>query len=395
MRVTLIILILLIASSFGVEGYRKVIGRMQPLNDSRTKLILQDRIDVINDEFTPLTGVGDTESSPLGMLHLDTMIYNGISTTLFTGKEFPNLLIKYQAHCVGTNSEVHPLLKDVWYMNETNRLGISPRVHFISPPSDLCETQGGTCAFTMSSGDWENCQSKQSALRYMIMDRLDGVSLWQFQENNFGFLDVSNAMVIGYYLIETLRKLHIEARVVHGDIYSRNVIIQTSNSTQACGFDLKLIDFETAFRYPESPLSKFPIRKPYSWSHSLLTRWQMDGFAWAARDDIIKAIQTVAHLMHPPSYANYEDSLIRAGSKVFRRWKMLANWFLTPSRDPVDALPISSSGKQRIYSLLEQILEIGRGMRINGPLPYQELMNAMSECGRIARGLSTAESSSS
>ena len=357
--------------------------------DARDKLKRQGKVDVSNDEYTPLIESKLTESTPWGKINLGNFIHRGEFTTLFSIKEFPNLIIKYQAHCVDIQSEIHPLLKDFWYMHEASGFGMAPRPRFVSPPSDLCEINRGKCSFTMSEFQWELCQSERAALRYMIMDRADGMSLHGYRERHFwhssGAMDFASVMAVGIRLIQLLRKLHTEVRVVHGDIHSPNVMINITNGTTG-EFNLSLIDFGIASRYNDSPLPTVPIRRPFHFYHELHTQWQIDGFAWAARDDLLKAIQTIAQLMHPFWYFEFERMNKEAGSRILREWKMVHNWFLSAGRDPVKFLQIPDGHKARIYELLETILTIGRGMNINGPLPYRQLESIMVECLRIARG---------
>jgi len=359
--------------------------------DTRIKLKFQSELDLFTDAYSPLIrGSPLREHTPLGVVNLHSLVHRGRTTTLYTLKEFPNLIIKYQAHCFELNEEVHPLLRDSWYMHEASAQKLGPRVHFISPPSDLCEFREGKCAFTMEQDEWDDCRSDRGSLRYMIMDRADGMCLHAhrrlYLSHTFGAMDFPDAMIIGVHLIDLLQKLHLKARVVHGDIHSPNIMINITNTTTGL-FTLSLIDFGRAFRYSQTPLPTVPIRPANYWYHQYFTQWQIDGFAWAARDDLLKAIQTIAHLMHPFTYFDFERGFKDAGHRTLRKWKLEANWFLTPFRDPVKLLPISPYDKYRIYAQLDTIMKIGRGMDINGPLPYRQLKSAMNECVRIARGL--------
>ena len=78
------------------------------------------------------------------------------------------------------------------------------------------------------------------------------------------------------------------------------------------------------------------------------TRWPIDGYEWAARDDLIEAIQLFAHLMNPREYHTIERQIERQGIEAIRIWKERADWFVTDPYDPVEALGASASAKKEI-----------------------------------------------
>ena len=363
---------------------------LEQLDESTaTRLKAQIELDIREEMFTPKRTEPFTEFTPRGKITLGKVLYRGAYSTLFVPDEFPDLVIKYQVQCSRLNEEIHPLLRDAWYANDAAAHGISPTIHFVSPPAAPCLSQTGKCAFTIGQYDWEYCHRRRGALRYMILDRSKGLSLHSYRINRLGAyggaMSVADAMMIGYTLIGILKKLHLEVGIVHGDIHSPNILIErSSNSTNATAYNLKLIDFGYAFPYPKLPLPDVPVTPAQYWYHELFTQWQIDGYAWSARDDVLKAIQVVAHLMHPFEYFEMEKKMRDAGVGALEDWKCHKNWFVTERRDPVQILNIQDSQKMRIYALMENILNMGRNMTINGPLPYDDLRIAMLECSQIA-----------
>jgi hypothetical protein len=356
--------------------------------DAAARLESQGAEDVANDPFTPNTTSAWKEATPIGTITLGSMIHRGVGSAVFQVYEFPQFLIKYQVHCSALNSEIHPLLRDAWYMKASRQaIGRSPEVHFVSPPSGICLRRGGKCEFTMAPADWQTCVDQQGTLRYMIMDRSRGQSLHRFRMDRFasanGAMRFRDAMLVGRSLISLLQRLHEEAEIVHGDIHTPNIMIEQDVVSRS--FRLQLIDFGNAFRRSNEKLPESPIWPAGHWFHQLWSAWQIAGYAWGPRDDIMRAIQTIAHLMHSNDYFEFERQIARLGYRALQSWKTLGNWFiLDRESDPVAALAVPEDNKRRIYEMLEYILRLGRGMQINQRPPYEELIGVMTQCVDLA-----------
>ena len=169
-------------------------------NETATRLSNQFDSDISNDDFTPTVHDYFSENTPIGYISLGQMIHEGKFSTLFSIKDFPNLVIKYQVQCEGLNEDIHPLLRDAWYTNKTSEFGLSPKIHFVSPASELCDRKYGKCAFIMDLDQWEECYKDRGPLRYMIMDRAPGSSLHRYRRNRYHILNGAmrfvDAMVI-------------------------------------------------------------------------------------------------------------------------------------------------------------------------------------------------------
>jgi hypothetical protein len=381
---------------------RRVVGIVQPSGrvvedfsdqfklklhpDVAERLAAQSAQDTLNDQFTPHSVSILIEKTPFGVMTLGQTIHRGMHSTVYAIKEFPNLLIKYQAHCRDLDTEVHPLLLDAWHTNASSAIGVSPIIHFISPPARLCHALVGKCAFTMSRDDLVDCRDDDGVLRYMIMEKLEGKSLHNFRMKAFastnGAMDFNTAISIGIELIRLIQRLHEEIHIVHGDIHSPNVMIKKSNETE---FELKLIDFGLSFNISNVSLPENIVKPRGFWYHELYTIWQIEGFDWGPRDDVMRAIQTIAHLMHPYGYFDMERRLAEQGYRNLKSWKLTSNWFITSSLDPVMALKIGGARKGWIYALLDHILRIGRNMQINQRPPYEEIIAAFTECLEISK----------
>ena len=350
--------------------------------------------DAANDLYTPRLNSTITEQTPLSPenIVLGPLIHAGHYSTVYNIVGHPDLIIKYEVHCNELDEKLHPILTDGWYTSDANAFGLAPSVRFISPPSLLCDEIEGKCAFEITREHYDDCKRKDGTLRYMIMDRVTGYSLHDyrslFYQKQNGAMSFVDAVSIGAHLINVIRRLHVEAKILHGDIHSPNIMLTPINGgSNQTRIHLTLIDFERAIRIGQEPLPEEPTFSYGRLFHEYYTHWQMDGFEWAPRDDVLKAIQTIAQLMHPMSYLEMEASKCRRGYIVLKVWKCVSNWFIPdPANDPVAHLAIPEGNKAIIRANLETILKATRSLTINGPIPYFELIQLFIECAKLADG---------
>ena len=365
-----------------VEIYNETRYIRQYDDDVQSRLIEQRTIDEMNDQYTPNTLNTTHEFTPLGMITLGDRIAIGSDSVIFDIKEYPRLVIKYQSNC--HDDEIHPMLREAWYGKEANEVGIGPKIEFLSPPVRMCESPQGKCIATLSAGSYHECRDTTGTLRYMIEEKFFGENLRAYRMRLFreGNMGLRNAAMIGIGIIEQLKVLHESAKIVHGDIYAPNVIVVPSNETAA---SLRLIDFGRASRILDTPLPTFPIEEG-AWFHELCTQWQMDGYAWTRRDDIMKAVQTVVELMQPLTFQFYIQKLKAEGKDKLIEWKCKGRMYVTSSHDPVAVLKIPKSHKDQLYEHLDTLLDLVRSLDINGPIPYERLIVILAHIVQLIDG---------
>jgi len=351
--------------------------------DFAGRLVTQQERDFANAKFRPrLESLEMSEQTELGILGLGARIHSGFATTIFRVIDRPDILIKYQVQFERLSSSVHPLLRDAWLMDEAHEHGhLSPRVFAVSPPSLLCPKQVGKCAFKLPERQYRLCQLHHCTVRYMVMERFEGHSLHRLILT--GRRKLSVALVIGIHLMHKLRDLHMTAGVVHGDIHTGNVLIVKDGS--AVNGVLKFVDFGCAFPY-STDMPTDPENPSGFWYDYLLSSWQMRGFAWSARDDVARAIQIIAQLMHPPdAYYIYEKKIERSGFYNMMRWKESGYWFRIPGFDPVERLEnVGFEERRLIMEHLGHILKLVRSLKINDQIPYDLIIQILEECAAFA-----------
>ena len=358
--------------------------------DAWMKLMTQMEADKINDRFTPnITVDNHTEMTPFGLFNLTRIVHQGYDSVIFEIENNENILIKYQLHCVDFEMDIHPLLRDHWYMGEANNSGLAPRPLFLSPPGRVCEHHTGKCAFIrMPIAELRECHQTGGVARYMIMERVKGMTLHEVRTSAYGSPSGAMSLISSFRIViavlSSLAKLHNQAKVVHGDIHTGNIVYDETNKK------IIFIDFGRAFRKTEAPeyqIYKLGVHREYM--HSL---WQIEGFAWAARDDIIKTIHMLAFLMHPFQYADMEFGIQLRGLYTLHEWKQRGDWFRYRAFDPIEALTTTVSQPSQVLidsqisirESLSKILRIARSLQINQQIPYGLLLEELRKCVEAA-----------
>lgn len=328
-----------------------------------------------------------SEDTELGKITFRRRLHSGFASLVFQIDEHPDLVIKYRVDdCLGGYSDVvHPLVGEYNYMRNASLAGLAPRPIFLSASSTLCESKEGKCEFAMSESHYKFCRDANAMIRYMIMEKAHGVSLHEFRRTRFpeGKMGLRNALNIGATLIDMIGRLHLEAKVVHGDIHSPNIMISMDPKTEIP--HLALIDFGRAFTYPDRDMNE---SSNHTSSHFLAskTHWQIQGFSTAPRDDVLKALQTTAQIMHPFDFFDFENTLTRMGELSLLNWKMKANWFTASPFDSVaELVGVSDTIKIELRTRLLNVLNRVRELGINEPIPYRDIADELRQCASLAQ----------
>ena len=351
----------------------------------------QIRSDRENAEFVPNLNEGVmVEHTVMGEITLQSdPMYRGTFSTIFKIIGHPEFLIKYKVQC-GDYHEIHPSLREAWYMTEANTRGIAPAIRAVSPPQLICANQTGKCNFAMSTDNFENCVARDGVVRYTIMQNLGGNTFGALRSwgavSNDGAIRFQVASQLGVSLIQALHILHNDLNIVHGDINEGSVMLYPTHEKRNLN-RVALINFGRAFRLHRH-LPEVPITRPGYWRSYMNTKWQIAGYAWAARDDLYKAVHTIAQCMNPPAYQILETEIEKKGYEKLLEWKDTSNWFVTDIYDPVAALnttTVSATNQMLIRRSLDRIMHLVKSMPINGPLPYDGIQREFVLCSELSK----------
>ena len=354
--------------------------------------------DASNTEHLPNTMDTVFENTVMGKLRLGAPVSISTQSIIYRIQDRDDLLIKYQANCIEldlqadlrTRPYLHPSVTETIYSTASWRLGIGPAIHTLSPPTQLCESMTGKCAFDMPPQAYEICKADMnSSFRYLIMSRVPGSDLGAYKATfPDGIVPMERTFEIGEALIGVLERIHTTGRFVHGDIHMTNVMVESGSPVK-----LSLIDFGRSFQNIRKQTDRI---RASGWStHPLFSMWEIDGFTPSARDDVARAVELVARLMLPEIYTAFEVLLAKQSWELILRWKREANIFRLPAvdgvveeeYDPVENLPlVDESTKDLIRGHLAHILSLVRNMTdINGIPPYGALRESIAACRNLTR----------
>jgi hypothetical protein len=339
--------------------------------------------------FIPTNSDGMNQTTFYGIFQLGNPRAISRQSVVYKLKHRSDILIKYQANCVELEIQaeyyekyyIHPTVVEFAYTRKASRFGIAPDVYFLSPPAALCRTMKDKCEFDMSVESFNGCKADpNSSLRYMIMDRVRGLTLAEYQATKpDGIVPFAQAMLIGEKLMSMIELLHNNASVVHGDIHLGNIMLESENP-----LSLKFIDFARSFENVKRPNER--IRNPGWSAHPILSQWELDGYMSAPRDDVARIVGLVALIMNPPESYKVLETLSRLGR--FITWKTEKDMFVIPNglpghrgNDPVMNLNVDYATKEQIRSILSNILRLVRRMDDVNAVPlYASIRESFRQC---------------
>ena len=373
----------------------------------------QSVLDGFNDDYIPLQTEDEgelIEMSPLGIIDLAEIMYRGYESVVYSARTIRNstndLVVKYQAMCSDLGKAMlHPLVTDYWFLNEAFELGIAPQPLFLSPPillGDMMEKSGRKIPFRMTPSELDDCIEDGGVVRFLVMQKSRGVSLAEYRQRfTDGILPIHVASDIMLSIIHVLRHLHEAGLIVHGDIHLGNIMIEQDANGK---YLVSLIDFGRAMRDYRN-LSNDRIDMQGYWSHQLCSPWQMDGRAWARRDDVYKAVAMFGAMINPYEYYVREAEFLKSGgiAKAIRI-KRNAFFFVLPppviTPDQVfnsqyDSIAVALGGKrddQRVNSLVKELRNIQKLVTvdlddINSPIDYMKIYESFRWVKALVRPL--------
>ena len=304
------------------------------------------------------------------------------------------VVIKYQANCIELGSEssfirrnyspyIHPLLVETMFTMRAAKLGIAPNLYFLSPPTTLCESKKGICSFTMHNDWYTRCaKHPHASMRFVVSEFVHGVSLYHYKIRYMSSgIPLEKALRIGEQLVALLERLHTEARVVHGDIHAGNIMIH--ETADGKNISLKLIDFGRATA--NQLRSELEIREPFWASHPLYSAWEILGFTPSARDDIARAVQTIARMVFSAEYETHEGLIEDISVEELVKWKLEVNFFDYPGFDPLEkVIGLNDILKTEFRSHLQRVVELVQSMKqVNSIPPYAEIRSALMAARQI------------
>jgi len=334
------------------------------------------------------------EHSPFGDIVLDEIFYSGNESVIYRVIGHSDWLIKYQANC---DDEIHPLIWDFEFQRLASEGGLAPGALFLSSASRLSGDfmdPKRKYFFSMKQEEWDECISRGS-VRYMIVKR----SMWQTLHDYRrlylnGILPFVGGLTVVQELLRTIQRLHENLDIVHGDIHTGNILINIRESL----LEMKLIDFGRS-KFDNRQLTSDRVNAVGFWKSYMCSPWQIDGRAWARRDDVYKAIHVLGFLINPYLYGKREDAYhssisyadpirwMRQGD-IFRIAPMPRGYMLLSGLHLFDPLfdVYSYTRARNILDELKSFLTFSVTSMddINGPIPYDQIIARLETIKRMA-----------
>ena len=296
----------------------------------------QEIEDETNDEFTPNLQTNFEIVPHMGKLTLDERIAQNAAAVVYTTKENPDVLIKYEVSY--PHGSIHPLLRDYWLGLEASALNLSARPMFISPAAAMIKSRGPKVAFSaprpkfnLDDHSGDEGEPHVGLVRYMVIERLPGclsILHKMTPTSSGGDTTVSFAMAMGTdYLVPLIAELHGTAGIIHGDIHTGNICVGRDSK-------MKLIDFGLG-KYVEEEADTMWVLP----DHPALTPWQLEGATFARRDDVYKAVYIIASLMFGSALGTVGHELMEFDRATYLEWKKTGPSFDGSARDPIEIIP--------------------------------------------------------
>lgn len=236
------------------------------------------------------------------------MVYQKPLTPEFLVAKYTNDCLDRDAGFVkGFQNVIENEFRFLAAMNET---GLAPNVYYLSEPILVGTDLGTKTLSTFVEKFPKECAS--SSVQFVLMDKV-GSSLARYFLNPNRLLSeyIVEVLTVGVQLIRLVQNLH-EFGIIHGDIHAGNVAFREhplnnfGPERYLIGRDgLVFLDFEQAQFVPSRRV------RIMQGNRILLSPWQLANHRLGFRDDVFRAIQTIADLLTGGSYLNGIEAVFK------------------------------------------------------------------------------------
>jgi serine/threonine protein kinase len=219
-----------------------------------------------------------------------------------------------------------PVVTEATFMKFLEPLNICPKVLHISGTTtvgnDMGKVQQTTCDKDDGSGQYDG------PIRYMIMEKV-GIDLYDLMigspNNRIPFRE---AIQYGIKMMELIQKLHSK-NIIHGDAHLGNFATRLNDINS-----LLLIDFGRARYVGPKEIADARYRTDFCTNeeifHNFNGKWEMMSCKPAFRDDVYRAVEMTAVIMHGPYHFDYLTKLSKIDPNRYKEIKNTGNLFNLP-----------------------------------------------------------------
>ena len=306
----------------------------------------------------------------LVLLQLGTRIAESRFTTIMAVANRTDIVVKYQLHYT-RGRDIHPLMRDFFFLDLLRDLKIAPTPHFLSPATRPEPTLASSPKIR-SLG-----QRGHSAVRFMVMDRVtasinDLIHQGVVMTLPPAFEDVMSMLEDA---IDAMKLMH-DRGVIHGDVHSGNVAVLGGNKRRV-GF----IDFGLGFHIDETRYQPALLYPPFTAAECFHTHWNVHGYRPSFRDDMLRLLMVGGHMLNGPRWLNHCRSLA-VNPQVALMHKSAGNLFGVPGSPALADVHVSKRGTVERH--LKTALSLSRGVDgLDDRPPYENIKSALRSASRL------------
>ena len=275
----------------------------------------------------------------------------GLSETsrVFLVKDDATRVIKYQASY--HSPKHHPLLREHQFLGFLEQFELAPRAYFAE--SVLWED---------ASELWT--KNDQTPLRpdlYVHRLVMDYVGSSLRDRMSSGKLRPLVAHNLAASLLEVLQRLHVDAKVVHGDIHIANVVALADGG-------VFLIDFGRSEQITED--EAFQLARPGKVTpHEVFSPWELRGHLPGKRDDVFRALLVLSYMLCGVQAASLHFQTSDWSLAVFKKQSVSLFRYCRPFGED-----------ERMYSVLDDMVATIRATPTrNAPILYEQMIATLRD----------------
>jgi serine/threonine protein kinase len=235
-------------------------------------------------------------------------------------RHLPPTVLVYKRHCQSAQRPVNTMGYDYWFLQYLHSSGLVPRVYDLSGPifSDEVGHKAGKLRNLKCAG------GIQAEIRYMLMEKIEGRSLYELFRDSPSPLPISTAITYAIRMVRALETLHSHD-VVHGDAHWGNFMVAYDD-------EIKMIDFEHAIMFhPDEYSNPRPYPAGGITAHGWSSPWEARGFPSSFRDDVHRVLLSLAVMIHGDTYFKHFQALTKTAPHIWLNFRSRGHIFHVPS----------------------------------------------------------------
>lgn len=254
-------------------------------------------------------------------------------------------------------SGIHKGLRSYWFMKRASEFRLSAAPIGIAPPIPLRSIQDPRMRFSISQEVCEALVAQDAAQVTLVAKRYEFLTLSMSKDIRlFGLVD---ALRFGASLITKLRKLHQEARIVHGGLSPESIIFEGDN--------FRFRDFDRS-EFLDLSNNEISVPRRSAPLFSLIDRFGSDRNLSPRAEDVFRAIAIVSWLTYT------DDSPVPGVEASAAKWSV----WKREHQHELRAIGVNHDLLRKLQASWRRIVKMTMDTTAVDPR-YSEIVSAMNE----------------